>query len=64
MFISVARAFAYLRDNADAKALMGNSTTADVSVECAGIPERLMLAHVQECVFKNIIGLSRNWIGS
>ncbi|XP_059655431.1 uncharacterized protein LOC132302551 isoform X2 [Cornus florida] len=31
------------------------STTVDVSVECAGMLERLMLAQAQECVFENTI---------
>ncbi|CAI0431796.1 unnamed protein product [Linum tenue] len=54
-FIAAAGAFAYLRDNASAKASMGSSTTVDVSVECAGMLERLMLAQAQECVFENTI---------
>lgn len=54
-FIGAAGAFAYLRDNAAAKASMGSSTTVDVSIECAGMLERLMLAQAQECVFENTI---------
>lgn len=54
-FIGAAGAFAYLRDNAATKASMGTSTTLDVSVECAGMLERLMLAQAQECVFENSI---------
>ncbi|OWM68061.1 hypothetical protein CDL15_Pgr017629 [Punica granatum] len=54
-FIAAAGAFAYLRDNAATKASMGTSTTLDVSVECAGMLERLMLAQAQECVFENTI---------
>lgn len=54
-FIGAAGAFAYLRDNAATKASMGTSTTLDVSVECAGMLERLMLAQAQECVFENTI---------
>lgn len=54
-FIGAAGAFAYLRDNAAAKASFGGSTTVDVSVECAGMLERLMLAQAQECVFENTI---------
>ncbi|KAI3796106.1 hypothetical protein L1987_38770 [Smallanthus sonchifolius] len=53
-FIAAAGAFAYLRDNASTKASIGNSTV-DVSVECAGMLERLMLAQAQECVFENSI---------
>ncbi|KAI6676698.1 hypothetical protein NL676_037494 [Syzygium grande] len=40
-FISVARAFTYLRDNAAAKVSMGSMTTVDMSVECGGLLERL-----------------------
>ncbi|KAK9276718.1 hypothetical protein L1049_006254 [Liquidambar formosana] len=54
-FIAAAGAFALLRDNAATKASMGSSTTVDVSVECAGMLERLMLAQAQECVFENTI---------
>lgn len=54
-FIAAAGAFAFLRDSAANKASMGSSTTVDVSVECAGMLERLMLAQAQECVFENTI---------
>ncbi|CAK7326684.1 unnamed protein product [Dovyalis caffra] len=54
-FIAAAGAFAYLRDNAATKASMGTSTTVDLSVECVGMLERLMLAQAQECVFENTI---------
>ncbi|KVI05406.1 ALIX V-shaped domain-containing protein [Cynara cardunculus var. scolymus] len=54
-FIAAAGAFAFLRDNAATKASIGSSTTVDVSVECAGMLERLMLAQAQECVFENTI---------
>jgi programmed cell death 6-interacting protein len=54
-FIAAAGSFAFLRDNAANKASMGSSTTLDVSVECAGMLERLMLAQAQECVFENTI---------
>ncbi|KAI7745241.1 hypothetical protein M8C21_029929, partial [Ambrosia artemisiifolia] len=54
-FIAAAGAFAFLRDNESTKACVGNSTTVDVSVECAGMLERLMLAQAQECVFENSI---------
>lgn len=37
------------------KASIGNSTTVDLSVECAGMLEKLMLAQAQECVFENTI---------
>lgn len=54
-FIGAAGSFAYLRDHAATKASMGTSTTVDLSVECAGMLERLMLAQAQECVFENTI---------
>lgn len=54
-FIAAAGAFSYLRDNASAKASAGGSATVDISVECAGMLERLMLAQAQECVFENTI---------
>lgn len=54
-FIAGAGAFAYLRDNEATKASMGSSTTVDLSVECVGMLERLMLAQAQECVFENTI---------
>ncbi|XP_052199278.1 vacuolar-sorting protein BRO1 [Diospyros lotus] len=54
-FIAAAGAFAFLRDNESAKASMGSSATVDLSVECAGMLERLMLAQAQECVFENTI---------
>ncbi|KAK3189498.1 hypothetical protein Dsin_029059 [Dipteronia sinensis] len=54
-FIAAAGAFAYLRDNASAKAAAGGSSTVDIGVECAGMLERLMLAQAQECVFENTI---------
>ena len=54
-FIAAAGAFAYLRDNASMKASVGGSATVDVSVECAGMLEKLMLAQAQECVFENTI---------
>ncbi|KAL6193319.1 PREDICTED: ALG-2 interacting protein X [Fragaria vesca subsp. vesca] len=54
-FIAAAGAFAFLRDNAATKASIGSSTTVDLSVECAGMLERLMLAQAQESVFENTI---------
>ncbi|KAG5532291.1 hypothetical protein RHGRI_026802 [Rhododendron griersonianum] len=54
-FIAAAGAFAFLRDNESTKAAMGGSATVDLSVECAGMLERLMLAQAQECVFENTI---------
>ncbi|KAH1231053.1 hypothetical protein GLYMA_10G266600v4 [Glycine max] len=54
-FIAAAGSFAFLRDNASLKASVGSSTTVDLSVECAGMLEKLMLAQAQECVFENTI---------
>ncbi|EYU30036.1 hypothetical protein ABFS82_05G038300 [Erythranthe guttata] len=54
-FIAAAGAFAFLRDNVSMKASVGSSTTLDVSVECVGMLERLMLAQAQECVYENTI---------
>ncbi|GAB4840360.1 bck1-like resistance to osmotic shock [Ancistrocladus abbreviatus] len=54
-FLGAAGAFAYLRDNVAMKAAAGGVATLDISVECAGMLERLMLAQAQECVFENTI---------
>ncbi|XP_011075927.1 ALG-2 interacting protein X [Sesamum indicum] len=54
-FIAAAGAFAFLRDNVAMKASVGSSTTLDLSVECVGMLERLMLAQAQECVYENTI---------
>ncbi|GMH20317.1 hypothetical protein Nepgr_022158 [Nepenthes gracilis] len=54
-FVGAGGAFAYLRDNVAVKAVADRLATADVSVECAGILERLMLAQAYECVFENTI---------
>ncbi|KAK7269836.1 hypothetical protein RIF29_22598 [Crotalaria pallida] len=54
-FIAAAGSFAYLRENASVKASVGGSGTVDLSVECAGMLEKLMLAQAQECVFENSI---------
>lgn len=55
-FQSAAGAFAYLRDNASIKASVGSSATLDISAECAGMLERLMLAQAQECFFEKAVG--------
>ncbi|KAK7268639.1 hypothetical protein RIF29_21342 [Crotalaria pallida] len=49
------RSFAYSRENASVKAFVGGFGTVDLSVECAGMLEKLMLAQAQECVFENSI---------
>lgn len=54
-FIAAAGAFSYLKENESTKATIGQSATVDVSVECVGMLERLMLAQAQECVFENTI---------
>ncbi|KAJ8447630.1 hypothetical protein Cgig2_031684 [Carnegiea gigantea] len=54
-FATAAGVFAYLRDNVAVKAAGGGSATVDLSVECAGMLERLMLAQAQECVFETTI---------
>ncbi|KAL6566360.1 bck1-like resistance to osmotic shock [Orobanche gracilis] len=54
-FIAAAGTFAFLRDNVAMKASVGSSTTLDVSAECVGMLERLMLAQAQECVYENTI---------
>ncbi|KAF8390062.1 hypothetical protein HHK36_024583 [Tetracentron sinense] len=54
-FIASAGAFALLRDSSSMKASVGQLTTLDISVECAGMLERLMLAQAQECVFESTI---------
>eukprot|EP00249_Psilotum_nudum_P017974 c26581_g1_i1 orf=67-2718(+) len=53
-FQAAAGAFAFLRDNISMKA-GGSSSTLDISVECAGMLERLMLAQAQECFFEKVI---------
>ncbi|RRT71311.1 hypothetical protein B296_00035657 [Ensete ventricosum] len=55
-FQSAAGAFAYLKDNAAARATAAGATTVDLSVECAGMLEKLMLAQAQECFFEKVIG--------
>ncbi|XP_074309426.1 vacuolar-sorting protein BRO1 [Silene latifolia] len=51
-FSMAAGVFAYLRDNVSVKAAGGGTATVDVSVECVGMLERLMLAQAQECCFE------------
>ncbi|WOL09841.1 ALG-2 interacting protein X [Canna indica] len=54
-FQSAAGAFAYLRDHAAARASAAGGATVDLSVECAGMLEKLMLAQAQECFFEKVI---------
>jgi len=53
-FQAAAGVFAFLRDNISMKAA-GNHSTPDISVECAGMLERLMLAQAQECFFEKAV---------
>ncbi|CAL9133854.1 unnamed protein product [Musa acuminata var. zebrina] len=55
-FQTAAGAFAYLRDNAAGRATTAGGATVDLSVECAGMLEKLMLAQAQECFFEKVIG--------
>ncbi|CAM6101276.1 unnamed protein product [Calypogeia fissa] len=57
-FQASAGAFAFLRDNISMKA-SGSSSTVDISVECAGMLERLMLAQAQECFFEKVLSDNR-----
>ncbi|KAL9241998.1 hypothetical protein vseg_016045 [Gypsophila vaccaria] len=55
-FAFAAGVFAYLRDHVAVKAGgSAGSATVDVSVECVGMLERLMLAQAQECCFESTI---------
>ncbi|KAL3693041.1 hypothetical protein R1sor_006692 [Riccia sorocarpa] len=53
-FQASAGAFAFLRDNISMKA-SGSASTVDITVECAGMLERLMLAQAQECFFEKVL---------
>jgi programmed cell death 6-interacting protein len=50
--------FAFLRDNISIKAA-GSNSTLDISVESAGMLERLMLAQAQECFFEKVVNDGR-----
>ncbi|XP_065007934.1 vacuolar-sorting protein BRO1-like [Musa acuminata AAA Group] len=54
-FQSAAGAFAFLKDHAAPKAVAAGATV-DLSVECAVMLEKLMLAQSQECFFEKVIG--------
>lgn len=55
-FQAAAGAFAFLKDNVSVRAVVGSGgATVDVSAECAGMLERLMLAQAQECFFEKVI---------
>lgn len=57
-FQASAGAFAFLRDNISMKA-SGSSSTVDITVESAGMLERLMLAQAQECFFEKAVSDSK-----
>ncbi|XP_058097745.1 vacuolar-sorting protein BRO1 [Magnolia sinica] len=54
-FQAAAGAFGFLRDNEATKAAVGGAATLDLSGECAGMLEKLMLAQAQECFFEKVI---------
>lgn len=55
-FQSAAGAFAWLRESGvAAKAAAAGATTVDVTPDCAGMLEKLMLAQAQECFFEKVI---------
>ncbi|XP_062205317.1 vacuolar-sorting protein BRO1-like [Phragmites australis] len=55
-FQSAAGAFAWLRESGvAAKAIVAGATTVDVTPECAGMLEKLMLAQAQECFFEKVV---------
>ncbi|XP_010918463.1 vacuolar-sorting protein BRO1 [Elaeis guineensis] len=53
-FQAAAGTFAFLRDQAAAKAVAAGATL-DLSPECTSMLERLMLAQAQECFFEKVI---------
>lgn len=52
---SAAGAFSFLKDRVAAKAVAAGGTI-DLSVECAVMLEKLMLAQAQECFFQKVVG--------
>jgi programmed cell death 6-interacting protein len=55
-FQSAAGAFALLKESGlAAKAVAAGATTVDVTPDCAGMLEKLMLAQAQECFFEKVI---------
>lgn len=54
-FQSAAGAFRMLREGDVLKLGAGGGGTVDLSVECVGMLERLMLAQAQECFFEKVI---------
>ncbi|KAK9105811.1 hypothetical protein Scep_022655 [Stephania cephalantha] len=59
-FMAAAGAFAMMKEGVASKASVGQSScTVDLSVECAGMLERLMLAQAQECFFEKVVSEGR-----
>jgi len=58
-FQAAAGAFGFLKETASLKVAAAGGGTVDVSPECAGMLERLMLAQAQECFFEKVIGDSK-----
>ncbi|KAG0476298.1 hypothetical protein HPP92_013139 [Vanilla planifolia] len=54
-FQAAAGSFAMLREAVAPKLATVGGGTVDLSVECAGVLERLMLAQAQECFFEKVI---------
>lgn len=54
-FQASAGVFAFLRDHESGKAALGGASTLDLSTDCAGMLEKLMLAQAQECFFEKVI---------
>ncbi|KAL0914151.1 hypothetical protein M5K25_017660 [Dendrobium thyrsiflorum] len=60
-FQAAAGTFAFLKDNVSVKAVIGPGGSAvDMSTECVGMLERLMLAQAQECFFEKVITDSKS----
>lgn len=54
-FQASAGAYAFLRDNEAGKVAVAGPATLDLTGECAGMLEKLMLAQAQECFFEKVI---------
>ncbi|TVU02382.1 hypothetical protein EJB05_52116, partial [Eragrostis curvula] len=55
-FQAAAGAFAWLRESGvAAKAVAAGATTVDITPECAGMLDKLMLAQAQECFFEKVV---------
>ncbi|KAK8969076.1 hypothetical protein KSP40_PGU012994 [Platanthera guangdongensis] len=59
-FQAAAGAYAFLKENVSVKAVHGSGgVTVDLSAECAGMLEKLMLAQSQECFFEKVMSDSK-----